>query len=69
MAPLDQPRYVVAVMAENAGHGGEVAAPIAGRIVRWLIQPKGPDVKVQSEPRTASSSSNLESSSSLPRSR
>ncbi|MCW5938858.1 MAG: penicillin-binding protein 2 [Fimbriimonadaceae bacterium] len=66
MAPLDQPKYVVAVMAENAGHGGEVAAPIAGRIVRWLIQPRSPVVKVQSEPKTDISSSNLERSSSLP---
>ncbi len=33
-APFDQPKYVVAVMVQGAsGHGGEVAGPIADRIL------------------------------------
>ncbi len=34
--PFDNPEYVITVIAENAGHGGEVAAPIAGKIIRRL---------------------------------
>ncbi len=31
-APVDKPRVVVAVILENAGSGGEVAAPVAGKL-------------------------------------
>src|SRR5216110_3330748 len=42
-APFDQPKYVVAVMVQGAsGHGGEVAGPIATRILeRTLAQDEG----------------------------
>ncbi|MBV6459037.1 MAG: Peptidoglycan D,D-transpeptidase MrdA [Fimbriimonadaceae bacterium] len=33
-APADKPRIAIAVLVENAGHGGDVAAPIAAEIVR-----------------------------------
>jgi penicillin-binding protein 2 len=36
-APLDDPVIAVAVVAENAGHGGAVAAPVAGRILRYYF--------------------------------
>src|SRR5207244_9752371 len=36
-APADHPRYVVAVMLEQAGHGGETAAPIARHILEGLF--------------------------------
>src|SRR6202011_501577 len=37
-APYDNPKYVVAVMVQGAsGHGGEVAAPIATRILERTI--------------------------------
>lgn len=34
VAPLDHPEICVAVVMENAGHGGSVAAPIAGKVLR-----------------------------------
>ncbi len=34
--PYEHPEYVVTVIVENAGHGGAVAAPIAGKIIRRL---------------------------------
>jgi penicillin-binding protein 2 len=34
LAPVDDPRVALAVVVENAGHGGSVAAPIAGEILR-----------------------------------
>src|SRR5216110_662317 len=42
-APFDDPKYVVAVMVQGAsGHGGEVAGPIATRILeRALAQDEG----------------------------
>jgi len=42
-APFDQPKYVVVVMVQGAsGHGGEVAGPIATRILeRTLAQDEG----------------------------
>ncbi len=33
-APYDEPEIAVCVMIENAGHGGSMAAPIAGRLLR-----------------------------------
>ncbi|OGS36487.1 MAG: penicillin-binding protein 2 [Elusimicrobia bacterium RIFOXYB2_FULL_49_7] len=33
-APLNTPTIAIAVVVENAGHGGSVAAPIAGKILR-----------------------------------
>lgn len=37
-APADDPRLAVAVVVENGGHGGRVAAPIARRIFDALLQ-------------------------------
>jgi penicillin-binding protein 2 len=37
VAPLDTPRIAIAVVAENSGHGGSVAAPIAGSILRRVL--------------------------------
>src|SRR5207249_1754695 len=47
-APFDHPKYVVAVMVQGAsGHGGEVAGPIATRILeRTLAQDEG-EVQLQ----------------------
>jgi len=40
-APADQPRIAIAVIVENGGSGGELAAPVAGRLMeRYLrLQP------------------------------
>lgn len=38
--PYENPEYVITVIVENAGHGGEVAAPIAGNIIRRLYHLK-----------------------------
>lgn len=37
-APVDSPRIAIAVVAENAGHGSSVAAPIAGKILRRYFE-------------------------------
>jgi len=36
-APIDNPRVLVCVFVENAGHGGSVAAPIAGKILKYWL--------------------------------
>ncbi|MDP2807835.1 MAG: penicillin-binding protein 2 [bacterium] len=40
-APLDDPAIAVAVLVENAGHGSEVAAPMAGKIMQRYLEIKG----------------------------
>jgi len=40
-APAAEPRIVVVVLAENAGHGSEVAAPLAGRIIHYYLSRQG----------------------------
>jgi penicillin-binding protein 2 len=41
-APFEKPEICIVVMVENGGHGGAVAAPIAGKILRRALvnQPK-----------------------------
>ena len=36
-APVDNPQYAIAVIVEAGGNGGEVAAPIAGQILRSAL--------------------------------
>jgi penicillin-binding protein A len=40
IAPAEKPRYVVAAILENAGYGGRVAAPVAGKILEQCMQLK-----------------------------
>jgi len=42
-APAENPRIAIAVMAENAGHGGTVAVPIASAVVRKYLEGKAPE--------------------------
>jgi cell division protein FtsI/penicillin-binding protein 2 len=37
-APVDEPRVALAVIVENSGHGGAVAAPIARRILTAFFE-------------------------------
>jgi penicillin-binding protein 2 len=36
-APADDPKIAVAVIVENGGHGGSVAAPIAGKVIKQFL--------------------------------
>ncbi len=36
-APADNPRIAIAVIVENGGHGGSVAAPIAGQVINQYL--------------------------------
>ncbi len=36
-APVDNPAIAIAVVVENAGHGGSIAAPIAGDVLRYFF--------------------------------
>lgn len=36
-APADEPQIAVAVVVENGGHGGSVAAPMAGKIIKQFL--------------------------------
>jgi penicillin-binding protein 2 len=36
-APIDDPVIAIAVVVENAGHGGSVAAPVAGAVLRYFF--------------------------------
>ena len=44
-APANNPRILVCVLVENAGHGGSVAAPIAGKIMRAYVREVMPKTK------------------------
>ncbi|MGR9106644.1 MAG: penicillin-binding protein 2 [Gammaproteobacteria bacterium] len=37
-APADDPRIAIAVIVENGGHGGAVAAPIAGQVIDQFLR-------------------------------
>ncbi len=45
LAPAHRPEIVVAVVVENAGHGGAVAAPIAGRFLETYFDLARPEQK------------------------
>ena len=40
-APFDDPSIALTVLVENAGYGGSVAAPIAGKLINYYVN--GPD--------------------------
>jgi penicillin-binding protein 2 len=39
-APVHDPKIAVAVVAEHGGHGGSLAAPMAGAIINAYLNPK-----------------------------
>jgi penicillin-binding protein 2 len=50
-APMKSPEIVVAVIAENAGGGGAVAAPIARRILNAYFNGRKEDQKTEAAPK------------------
>ncbi|HBL52720.1 MAG TPA: penicillin-binding protein 2, partial [Syntrophaceae bacterium] len=50
-APMKSPEIVVAVIAENAGGGGAVAAPIARRILNAYFNSRKEDQKTEAAPK------------------
>ena len=36
-APANNPKIAIAVIIENGGHGGSVAAPIAGKVIEAYL--------------------------------
>ncbi len=52
-APADSPEIAFAVIVENAGHGGSVAAPVAGRLLRAYFElPEQPVVTISERDST-----------------
>jgi penicillin-binding protein 2 len=52
-APADNPKIAIVVLAQNAGHGGEVAAPIAAKVADFYLFPpekQQPNAKPSKEP-------------------
>ncbi|OGC76596.1 MAG: penicillin-binding protein 2 [candidate division Zixibacteria bacterium RBG_16_50_21] len=45
-APAENPQIVITVLIENAGHGGDVAAPIAREIIKAYLHPRTELVQV-----------------------
>ncbi len=37
-APVEKPQIAMVVIVENGGHGGSVAAPIAGKVIEYYLQ-------------------------------
>ena len=54
-APADSPRVALAVVAENRGHGGSVAAPIAARVLSRMLLPDSLQNRVAPRPVHADS--------------
>jgi penicillin-binding protein 2 len=48
-APMDNPVISISAVAENAGHGGSIAAPIAGAIFNYFFSqtPEGKEIAAQ----------------------
>lgn len=62
-APADDPKIAICVLVEQAGHGGEIAAPIAAKIVKaYLGEDIDERVAMASENLTPASAAHLASS-------
>ncbi|MDU4961444.1 MAG: penicillin-binding transpeptidase domain-containing protein [Sporomusaceae bacterium] len=40
-APVDEPRFAIAIILENAGSGGAAAAPLAGQLLSYAVRQGG----------------------------
>jgi len=69
MAPLDDPKIVVALIVENAGWGAEVAAPIARRVFDYWLQdlyPSDDDIAAVSQGQAAAPIGKARKASEMP---
>lgn len=51
-APADKPRIALAVLAENAGHGGTISAPIARKVIDYYLLGKVPQGMLDAKQKT-----------------
>jgi penicillin-binding protein 2 len=51
-APVEDPKIAICVLVESAGHGGKVAAPIAGELIKLYLSK--PAAKAPAAPSAAS---------------
>ncbi len=67
-APADKPQIAIAVMAENAGHGGTVAVPIASSVIRKYLEkdPPKPSGQAEQSGQSNSNAPKIEVSDPLP---
>jgi penicillin-binding protein 2 len=56
-APIDDPAIAIAVVVENAGHGGSIAAPIAGAVLRCFFAETEEGKRIAEKYRPAAGSS------------
>jgi len=52
-APADSPKIALTVLVENAGYGGSVSAPIAGKLIRQYLRHMIPEPPVPAGAATA----------------
>ncbi|MGJ0489273.1 penicillin-binding protein 2 [Methylobacter sp.] len=48
-APADDPKIAVAVIAENGSHGGSVAGPIAGKVIKQYLESENENLESNNE--------------------
>lgn len=54
-APSRSPKIAIAVVIENAGHGGDIAAPVAAKVVKQFLLPpssRKPEIEIQGQEET-----------------
>ena len=50
-APYENPRYAISVLIEHGGSGGKVAAPLAKKLIKKVIDRHEPRQKIRKERR------------------
>lgn len=67
-APIEKPQIAIAVIAENAGHGGEVAVPLAAQVMRRYLERdrRAAEARANPAPAQRSNSFSIESETPTP---
>ncbi|MDD4929332.1 MAG: penicillin-binding protein 2 [Gallionella sp.] len=65
-APAEKPRIAVVVLAENGGHGGGTAAPIARKVMDYYLLGKVPPVEPKDLPQAVQAASGVSAASGVP---